>query len=344
MRALPLPPHFDPERVGALWKVDYEALAQAARQWARAYGIRPAVEDRFRVALLLVDVQNTFCLPDFELFVRGPSGMGAVEDNRRLVAFLYRCLPCVTQVVLTLDTHQAAQIFHSLFWVDAEGRHPDPYTQVTAEEVRSGRWRPNAALAPVLGVEEERLARHARYYTEALERAGKYVLTIWPYHAMLGGVGHALVPAVEEAVFFHAVARYSQPDFRIKGRHPLTEHYSAFGPEVHTGADGEPLGAVDQELIDRLLSFDAILVAGQAKSHCVAWTVEDLLARLPDPALAQRVYLLEDCASPVVVPGAIDYTEAAEAAYRRFAEAGAHLVRSTTPMEDWPGPIKELFA
>jgi nicotinamidase-related amidase len=82
-----------------------------------------------------------------------------------------------------------------------------------------------------------------------------------------------------------------------------------------------------------------VVVAGQAKSHCVAWTVEDLLRdeRARERGLAEKLYLLEDCTSPVVVPGVIDYTDEADAAFRRFAEQGAHLVRSTDPMGSWPG-------
>ena len=34
-------------------------------------------------------------------------------------------------------------------------------------------------------------------------QSGKYELTVWPFHALLGGIGHALVSAVEEAIFFH---------------------------------------------------------------------------------------------------------------------------------------------
>ena len=33
---------------------------------------------------------------------------------------------------------------------------------------------------------------------------------------MLGGIGHALVSAVEEAIFFHNIARHSQTEFKIK--------------------------------------------------------------------------------------------------------------------------------
>ncbi len=49
---------------------------------------------------------------------------------------------------------------------------------------------------------------------------------------MLGGIGHALVSAVEEAIFFHTMARRIQPTWHVKGSHPLTEHYSVLGPEV----------------------------------------------------------------------------------------------------------------
>jgi nicotinamidase-related amidase len=51
--------------------------------------------------------------------------------------------------------------------------------------------------------------------------------------------------------------------------------------------------------------------------------------------LAEKVYLLEDCTSPVVVPGVLDYTEQADAAFRQFAEAGMHVVRSTESIASW---------
>jgi hypothetical protein len=33
----------------------------------------------------------------------------------------------------------------------------------------------------------------------------------------------------------------------------------------------------------------------------------------------------------------MDYTDLADAAFVRFADAGMHVVRSTVPMEKWPG-------
>src|SRR5205085_9366915 len=102
--------------------------------------------------------------------------------------------------------------------------------------------------------------------------------TIWPYHAMLGGIGRALASVVEGAFFFHTIARHSQPRFQVKGDNPLTEHYSILGPEVTDGPDCEQIATRNTALIEELLSFDVVVVAGQAKSHCVAWTIDDLLS------------------------------------------------------------------
>jgi nicotinamidase-related amidase len=335
---LPVPGHFAPERVGEVWRVPYQDRAREAEAWAARHAIRPASEDRFRIALVAVDVQNTFCVPGFELYVGGRSGTGAVEDNRRLCEFLYRNLASVTRIVPTLDTHEAIQIFHPAFLRDAGGKHPEPFTTVSEEDVSRGLWRFSPSVADTLVLGERKAERYLDHYVATLARRGKYELTVWPYHAMLGGIGHALVAAFEEAVFFHTIARTARPDFEIKGRNPLTEHYSVLGPEVREGPEGEAIDRKNEKFLRTLAEFDAVVIAGQAKSHCVAWTIDDLLGevRATEESLVRKVYLLEDCTSPVVVPGVVDYTDQADAAFRRFAAAGMHVVRSTDPIEGWP--------
>jgi nicotinamidase-related amidase len=345
MRELPVPAHFEPSRVGEVWRVPYEDRAREAPAWASEHDLTPAAEDSFRLCLLAVDIQNTFCIPGFELFVAGRSGTGAVDDNRRLCEFVYRNLATITQIFPSLDTHQAMQVFHAIWLVDEQGSHPASYDLVSVEDVESGRWRVNPAVTEVLGIDADYAERHLAHYTRRLAEGGKYDLTIWPYHAMLGGIGHALVSAVEEAVFFHGVARHSQPDFQVKGDNPLTEHYSMLGPEVTEGPDGDRLGRKNTALIDKLLTFDAVVVAGQAKSHCMAWTIDDLLGHEPvRERLAERTYLLEDCTSPVVVPGVIDYTDEADAAFERYVTAGMHVVSSTDPIESWPSLAEHAAA
>ena len=338
-RQLPLPPHFNPIKVGEVWRVHYEEIAEAAEMWIKENNIKPASDDLFKACLIAVDVQNTFCIPGFELYVGGKTGSGAVDDNRRLCEFIYRNLNYITQISPTMDTHQAVQIFHSVFLVNDEGEHPAPFTVVSEEDLKKGRWQFNPSLGNIFGKSPSEIQKHLLYYSSKLGETGKYELTVWPYHAMLGGIGHALVSSFEECVFFHSIARRAEIDFYIKGNHPLTEHYSILGPEVDTDYQGNRLGEKTDKFLKKLNQFDAVIIAGQAKSHCVAWTLADLLRNIlsHDNSLVNNVYVLEDCTSPVVVPGVVDYTDIADRAFQGFANSGMNLVRSTDPIEVWPG-------
>jgi nicotinamidase-related amidase len=338
---LPLPSFFDSKTVGEVWRVPYQDRAAQAKDWAKRWHIQPAAKDKTRICLMAIDVQNTFCIPEFELFVGGRSGTGAIDDNRRLCEFIYHNLGTITEIAPTMDTHTTMQIFHPFFWVNDAGEHPIPAaTMITLDDVQKGIWKVNPAVTYSL-VHGNYLAlqNHAFHYVKKLDDDGKYPLTIWPYHSMLGGIGHALVSAVEEALFVHNIARNSQTRFEIKGGNPLTENYSVLRPEVLESADGRPIAQKNVRFIQKLLDFDAVIIAGQAKSHCVAWTIDDLLTEIQakDPDLAKKVYLLEDCTSPVVVPGVVDFTDQADAAFDRFAKAGMHLVKSTDAIETWPG-------
>ncbi|MGQ9608729.1 MAG: isochorismatase [bacterium] len=334
---LPIPAHFKPSKVGKIWRVRYQKIAKEAEKWAKKYDIEPASEDKIRVCLVLIDVQNTFCIPNFELFVGGQSGNGAVEDNIRLCKFIYRNLGMITQIIATMDTHLAIQIFHPIFLVNDLGEHPAPATLISLDEIEKGIWKVNPAIERIVHKDYNLLQNYLLHYVRKLQESGKYELTIWPYHAMLGGIGHALVSSVEEACFFHSIARKSQTKFQIKGDNPLTENYSVLSPEVLSGPDNERIADKNIDLINMILDFDKIIIAGQAKSHCVAWTVDDLLnvIKAKDPNMASKVYLLEDCTSPVVIPGVVDFTMKADQAFKQFAQAGMNIVRSEIPIASW---------
>jgi nicotinamidase-related amidase len=337
---LPIPNHFAPQKVGEVWRVPYQERATEAKNWAKQNSIEPAAKDKSRIFLMVIDAQNTFCIPNFELFVAGRSGTGAVDDNLRLCQFIYRNLGVITTIAPTMDTHTAMQIFHPIFWINEAGEHPLPAaTMIALNDVQQGIWKVNPAVAySISNGNYLALEKHALHYVQKLSEDGKYPLTIWHYHSIQGGIGNALVSAVEEAIFFHNIARDSQTLFEIKGGNPLTENYSVLRPEVLDNADGHPIAEKNVSFIQKLLAYDAIIIAGQAKSHCVAWTIDDLLTEImaKNPQLVNKIYLLEDCTSPVVVTGVIDFTEQANAAFARFAAAGMHIVKSTQPINTWP--------
>lgn len=344
-RTFPVPSLFNPAVVGDLRMVKYQEVFTAARDFAKKNSVRPAASDKRRVCLMPIDDQITFCFPNAELPV-----IGALDDINRTCEFIYKNLESITEIDPTFDTHVAIQIFHSLFWVDENGNNPNPATLISADDVEKGVWTVNPAIAYTInGGNYNALRKHALHYTKELARKGRGVLIVWPYHSMLGGVGHALVPNLEEAIFFHTVARGTQMSPQIKGGHPLTENYSILGPEVTTDDTGRSFGAQrNVKFIEKLLKFDYTIILGQAKSHCVAWSIDDLLTEInaKDPALARKVYLVEDCTSPVKVPDGkggwiLDFTQQGNEAFEKFKNAGMHVVQSTTPIKDWPDMVLE---
>ncbi len=320
-----------------------QRVFEAATAWREQHANRPAGQDRFRVHLLLIDLQKDFCFPEGALYVGGRSGRGALGDNDRTVRFIYENLSRLTEISCTMDTHFPHQIFFPSFWLQEDGRPPAPHREITVADLQAGTLRPNPALAAWLANRDVGwLNQQVQYYCAELERAGKYKLYLWPPHCLLGSEGHTLAGVVHEARLFHAYARAARSWVEIKGANPLTEFYSALAPEVPTRHDGGMLAESNTSFLRTLLEFDAVIIAGQAASHCVKSTIEDLLTRI-EPGLARKVYILRDCMSAVAVPDpsrpgafAFDFTPQAEAALARFSQAGMHVVNSVTPMREWP--------
>ncbi len=333
MKKFSIPKHYDASKADQVYKISYQNLAGDALVYKTNNVISDAATDKFKIALMPIDVQNTFCIPGYELFVGG-----APEDNKRLAEFIYAHLGRITKIFPTMDTHKTMQIFHSLFFLDTKGIPVPDSTMISADDLIKGVYTINPGVAASLGVSYTALKKHAIHYAQSLEKKGKDKLMIWPYHAMLGGIGHALVAIIEEAIFFHTIARNSESGTEIKGGNPLTENYSVLSPEVLDTFNGTAIAQRNASFIQKLLDYDMLIIAGQAKSHCVAWSIDDLLTDImaKDPSLAKKVYLLEDCTSPVIIPGIVDFTDQANQAFERFRSAGMHLVKSTDPIDQWP--------
>ncbi len=84
-----------------------------------------------------------------------------------------------------------------------------------------------------------------------------------------------------------------------------------------------------QAFLDTLEQADVIIVAGEAESHCVLESVEDIVEDFGDqPEALAKIYFLSDCTSPVMHPD-IDFHALAVGRFQEFAARGLHFVASS---------------
>src|SRR3989344_2709160 len=289
----------------------YAARTQEFMQAGKRVGLTPASQDSHRVMLVIVDMQVDFVHPEGTLSVPG-----ATDDVRRLIDWIYTHAGETTAIAASLDSHVPVQIFYPTWWKDpATGKHPDPFTVITAEDIQKGRWQPTIDPRWSIG------------YVEELERAAKKNLMIWPYHTMIGSFGHSLVPALSEAIAFHSAARLSQPMFLTKGTIPQVEHYGIMEPEVKYPK--HPQGGTNTAFLDMLGRYDLVFFAGEAKSHCVLETMRQVLRYFAgQPEVVKKLRFLADCTSSVVHPQ-IDFDSIAASELKLMAKQGVVMVKST---------------
>jgi nicotinamidase/pyrazinamidase len=301
-----LPEFYSPDRVGEVF------APRAGEASASAYDVRSNANPRPGQAssvLLLVDIQVDFVHTNGSLSIPG-----AVDDTRRTIEWLYRNTDGLNAIIASLDSHVPMQIFSPMWWVDEAGNPPAPYTPISHADVRQRRWRP--------------VRDHAwsEAYVAQLEQLARKTLMIWPYHTLIGTPGHAIEPSLAEAILFHSAFHQTNPTWLVKGRVPDTEHYSIFEPEVKVPDNAE--AQLNTALLEQIATYDRIIVAGQAKSHCVLETVVSMASYFAARQdVLDRITVLMDTMSSVAHPE-IDFEALAMEQWSALASQGIRL--STT--------------
>lgn len=231
--------------------------------------------------LLVIDPQIDFCDPNGALYVPG-----ADEDMKRLSGLVQTLKGKLTDVHVTVDSHQKVDISHPIWWKDSSGATPSPFTIITADDMRNGKWT----------TRQPSFFKRTLAYLEALETGGRYPHCIWPEHCLIGSEGHGVYPE-----FFGALQewteRFATVNFVTKGSNPWTEHFSAVQAEVPDPKD--PSTQINTGLIQTLEEADILLLAGEALSHCLANTGKDVAANFSDPRYVEKITLLTDATSNV---------------------------------------------
>ncbi|GAB4001395.1 hypothetical protein GCM10028807_57600 [Spirosoma daeguense] len=251
-------------------------------------------------AFLIIDAQFDFCHPDGALYVPG-----ADQDIERIATLIREHSFNIDHIVATLDTHHVLDIAHPLFWQNKQGQHPAPFTRITSEDVESGEWIPRF------------LAEEAKKYIADLESDGQFDHFIWPEHCLIGSRGAALHDTLFSAIKDWSQQRNKDYIAIQKGLYPLSEHFGIFRAQVPN--PDVPDTQLNTSLIDDLNRFETVYLMGEAKSHCVANSLKQILDFAP--ALVPKLVVVTDCMS--------DVTGLGHLADPIYAEANSKNVRFT---------------
>lgn len=262
-------------------------------------------------ALLIIDPQNSFCNPgDAQGNSKGSLYVpGADDDMKRLASWISANKQHIDFISMTIDSHQPNDIAHPSFWQDKDGNFPAPFSQITVADVETGKWTPR--FDPKRCLE----------YLRGLESQGEFPHVIWPVHCVIGSEGAAVYQPLMEAVIEWTIrGKFYQTV--TKGTFPFTEHFGAFQAQIPDAQ--RPETQLNQGLLKTLEEYQNVYLAGEAKSHCVANSLKQVMNEAPD--LAAKFIILEDAMSNV--PG---FETLADPIYDKAKQLGIRF--STTANE-----------
>ncbi len=282
---------------------------------------------RLKVHLVGVDPQNDFMgnddgSPLSEKLEGGGTRTaslavkGAVGDMRRAAAMIRRLGPKIADMHVTLDSHHTMHIAHPDMWIGADGKPPGPFTIITKADVRDRIWR---ARNPE---HQQRMAA----YVAALEDSGKFLHCIWPPHCRIGTWGHNVYSELEAALTEWERSYMGVVNYVTKGSAVWTEHFGAVMAQVPDPKD--PSTQLNGDFIKTLQEADLIGFYGEAKSHCVKTTFEQVVEYIGDEHV-RKLVLITDCMSPVpAAPGTPDFPAIGEQFLKDMQARGVTLTTS----------------
>jgi nicotinamidase-related amidase len=288
------------------------------------------MKKQYKVHLLVIDPQNDFMdilaesndpigmeLPDGTKFRSTLPVPGAVEDMKRTAELIDRIGHKLEDIHITLDSHRLIDIAHPAWWVDQNGNQPAPLTTIiTVDDVQNGIWAPR----------NPEFRDRTLEYVKQLDAGGKYPLCIWPAHCLISTWGHNVQRDLNEALQRWMEKEFAMVNYVTKGSNPWTEHYGALMAEVPDPDDSGT--ALNTDFLEMLAEADIVAIAGEALSHCVKETVQQIADNI-GPDQVQKFQILTDCSSPVpAVPNGPDFPQIAEDWLAEMEKLGMKLTTS----------------
>jgi nicotinamidase-related amidase len=220
-----------------------------------------------KVLLLIIDPQNDFIIGTLKV-------EGSEEDCLRIARFIDMHKNEIDSIKVTLDMHPENHISFPNYWLTSKNEHPEPFTLITLNACIYNEFRP---------VEFRNTLRVGDY----LCRVGQH--TVWPSHCVVGTDGCKVIECISSVL----ETMGDKVEYHEKGTDKNFEMYSAF-------SSTNPSYPKNYDLMhDICEDYTHVIVVGEALSHCVKDTLNDLLDYRDALKFNTQFILLKDCSSPV---------------------------------------------
>lgn len=260
-----------------------------------------------------IDVQNANILiidPQVDFHEGGNLAVfGATADSERISKFIEKNANKLKKIYVSLDTHTKNHIGHPGYWESVEDKsEPSAWTVFSFE---------NDKIMGTMGTvkkeytpKNKELLDWTKEYVKTIKRYGKGPALIWPTHCLEYSSGHDVTEVLKKVLNSDSVK--DKVEYHIKGQNEATEMYSIFKAEIpveneindgnkteyYSGdhelkdsskiktntdkEDGAYLNTTFNEaLYEELTKYNSpILICGEALSHCVNWSLRDLVNKI----------------------------------------------------------------
>lgn len=239
--------------------------------------LRPPTE-----ALFIIDPQNDFVTGSLKV-------TGAEEDMVRIAGYIKDNIDTIDHIVVSKDNHSLYHIGHPKFWMRKDGKatdNPPDFTALTLGEdnkitSKGVEYVPVNAdtLVNPFKTTKRAVKTWVREYLKALQDKGRTHM-IWPEHCIKETLGRDVDERVQDALNKWEDSRNRKVTIVEKGECDYAEMYSALKAEVECPWDERT--HLNTGLLDSLWKYDTVSVCGEAKSHCVKATTEDMVEYFED--------------------------------------------------------------
>ena len=222
-----------------------------------------------------IDLQDEFTTAGHKLCVPGAPG-----DIGRMRTLIENYMASIVDFVLTIDTHPEDHIGHPGWWKLRNGGTPAEFTLVTEEMVLNGDIRPA----------DPQQLDYAKEYLHHLK-----AVMIWNRHCGIKQDGHAINETIAGLIRTWG----GVPTIVKKGFNRDTEAFGVFAAEHYNHEIGTDFNW--HLLADIINGGYPVVVVGEARSHCVRRSLEQMVEALGDGHLfpLKKIVIVKDCMSDV---------------------------------------------